>query len=61
MREYETDFDVNEDIGRERQLDDSFDTWYNQMEVQSKQADEIIRVPQSNAFEAATDLDEGER
>lgn len=58
MKEWETDSDVNEDGGREKLLDDSFETWYAQMEQQAKQSEDLTRVPQTNVFDAALDLDE---
>ncbi len=58
MKEWETDSDGNEDGGREKLLDDSYETWYRAMEQQIKQAEEMTRVPQTNVFEAALDRDE---
>lgn len=54
------DSDVNEDSNRERQLDESYDEWYAQMEKQINQQEEITRVPSQNVFEAAEGMDESE-
>jgi hypothetical protein len=53
----EMDSDVNEDSNRERQLDQSFDDWYAQMEHQIHGQEGITRVPDKNVFEAAEDMD----
>ncbi len=52
--EMEVDSDVNEDPGRELQLDDSYEVWYRNIGYWVEQKDEITQVPQTNAFEAAT-------
>ncbi|TFE25169.1 hypothetical protein [Cohnella luojiensis] len=53
----EMDSDVNEDRNRERQLDQSFEVWYKQMENQIQQQEGITRVSDENVFEAAVDMD----
>lgn len=52
VNETEMDSDVNEDRHREKQLDDSLEAWYENVEQQVKQKLELTNVPQSNVFDS---------
>lgn len=56
-QEMEVDSDVNQDPGREAQLDDSFETWYRNIGYWVQQKEEMTQVPEDNVFEAAVKLD----
>lgn len=58
QQETEVDSDVNEDRGRERQLDDSFEAWYRHVGQQVQRQEGITNVPSPNVFDAAAELDE---
>ncbi|WP_336785824.1 hypothetical protein [Paenibacillus sp. MMO-177] len=54
----ELDSDANEDPGRERQLDSSFEEWYRNIGHWEKQKLEITQVPKSNVFDVAANMDQ---
>jgi len=54
----EVDSDVNEDRDREKQLDDSFQAWYENIDEQVKRKFDLTNVPEANVFDAAVNLDE---
>ncbi|WP_240479791.1 hypothetical protein [Paenibacillus wynnii] len=56
--EIEVDSDVNEDRNREKQLDNSFEAWYGNIDDQVKNKLALTNVPQDNVFDAAVNLDE---
>jgi len=53
--EIEVDSDVNEDRNREKQLDNSFEAWYGNIEDQVKKKLDLTNVPQENVFDKITD------
>jgi hypothetical protein len=55
----EWDSDVNEDAGRERLLDRSFDDWTaSRIKDQAQRQEALVQVPNDNVFEAAEDMDQ---
>ncbi|WP_238392490.1 hypothetical protein [Paenibacillus antri] len=58
MADFEVDSNVNEDRNREKQLDDSFDAWYENIGDQVKRKFDLTNVPQANVFDSAVHLDE---
>ena len=58
VNELEVDSDVNEDRNREKQLDDSFEAWYRNMDNQVKQKLDLTNVPQDSVFDSAAGADE---
>ena len=55
---FEVDSDVNEDPKREKQLDASFEAWYENIGDQVKRKVDLTDVPQENVLDAAENLDE---
>ncbi|RAP78494.1 hypothetical protein [Paenibacillus montanisoli] len=53
----EFDSDVNEDLGREQQLDASFEDWYRNMGKWVQQTEDMTQVPESNVFDVAANMD----
>lgn len=53
----EVDSNVNEDRGREQQLDTSFQFWYRNIEYWVKQKEDMTQVPKENVFDAAANID----
>ncbi|WP_336773237.1 hypothetical protein [Paenibacillus sp. MMO-58] len=54
----ELDSDVNEDRGREQQLDASFEDWYRNIGYWEQQKSEMTQVPESNVFDVAANMDQ---
>ncbi|ACT01501.1 hypothetical protein [Paenibacillus sp. JDR-2] len=54
----ELDSDVNEDRGREQQLDASFEDWYRNIGHWEQQKLEMTQVPKSNVFDVAANMEE---
>jgi len=54
----EVDSDVNDDPGRELQLDASFEDWYRNIGYWVRQKEDMTQVPRANVFEAAVEMDE---
>lgn len=57
-QDMEVDSDVNDDPGRELQLDASFQDWYRNIGYWVRQKEDMTQVPQSDVFEAAAEIDE---
>lgn len=57
----EVDSDVNDDPNREQQLDDSFQSWYNNIEYWVRQKKDITQVPGENVFDAAIQMEDGSK
>lgn len=58
LNESDFDSDINEDRGRERLLDASFQDWYRNIGYWVQQKNDLTQVPHENVFDAAAGLDE---
>lgn len=56
-KDMEFDSDVNEDRGRELQLDASFEDWYRNIGYWVQQKEDMTQVPKSNVFDVAANMD----
>ncbi|MCP3775525.1 hypothetical protein NLX71_19830 [Paenibacillus sp. MZ04-78.2] len=58
IRSLEVDSDVNDDPNREAQLDQSFQSFYENIKRQVRAKEEITNVPGESVFDAAVGMDE---